>query len=632
MALKKLITILLFSLTVALFAQNSTTPDSSNVKILQSAEPDYPDNIAVKKLKGKITFEILVLPDDSFKIISVRDSVPELYNLALNALNKYTFSAATKNNASVSSKIAVEITFPPKSYIDRQNKLNDDPALLKKQMLDFIQNKKLHNDSAFFNNFYYPVQIHYKGTLFKSQIYKNEHFIEYNPFFNDNLLYQNYLPLYQFNILNNQNSLSNNLTSFKPMLISSNMGMGEFENQFAILNFNKNDALNIDNLNISGTFIGHDGLIPRVSEKASNSVINLNWKFKDFSVNSNLAFFNQNYSSRQINDYQFYINPEDVMTEVSSDQKYSLQYKFLYTAYRIRDQKVKSYGNDKINYQNNDIVFGLSDSLFFQKFNLAFQNTNSKYLKKYSSLNKYDDNYSLLNLDHKLYLYKIEANNNLISYFKNNTLIYSGNILFPLSNKIKTGLSLKYQNKDIPDLFDEQYLEAYDSSQMAALLNYSGKYYSLKSETGLRNRTQTYHILQNITLKEKYLFCKLENSLNLPFKNQNIIISHLCEYQNTKTLYYNNELLSKLRFVIEHPMPRDNKISAGFDYYFASNFIDPQNNWAYNNILDTFVKINITKLFDFTVSVSNITSTQSYLTEELNPYNFNAGLTWYFLN
>lgn len=632
MDLKKLLFIILCFSFYILSAQDLIIPDSTSVKIINETEPEYPKELAIKQIKATITAELLVKADSTYEFIRFIDTLPELEPYAKKALEGYSFSPATRKNLPIDSKIIVSVSFPPKSYSITQKKETFDPVKLKKDLEQYIVNEKYHDNDSFFLNYYYPLQTHIKGNFFKKSIYKNDIFYEYSPFLNDNLVYQNYLPLYHYNYENGVNYLSIPEYSFAPTLIRAQMAMGENDIQYANISFKKDQLFGLNNLNIYSAFLAQNGQIPLISEKASNALISLNWKYNELTLKSKFLLINQDYSTRQINDYQFFKMAEDIITESSFDYQYSATYRFLYFGYRDKSQKIKTYNNDKLIYENKSLTLGLKDSLFYNKFDLSIQQNNDKIKRVFTNSLSTKDKNTLISLSQALDFPILTFNNNLLYYSDNKVTSLSGKALVALSSSVKSGINYAYQNDFTPNIFNSQYLKTYDSQQIALSLLFTNSLIDNESSLGIRKRYQSYKVIQENKQSEQYIFAELKNKITFSLFNQNIVISHLCEYQNTETLYYNSELLNKLKVVVEHPMPRNNKISAGFDYYFASDFLAPQTVWSYTYVINTFVKFNITNLFDLTISVNNLNNSESYLSEELIPYNFNANVSWYFLN
>jgi hypothetical protein len=135
-----------------------------------------------------------------------------------------------------------------------------------------------------------------------------------------------------------------------------------------------------------------------------------------------------------------------------------------------------------------------------------------------------------------------------------------------------------------------------------------------------------------ICQREKYPGIEIQNELKWQFSYVNLIIKQMTEYQNSKDLYYVSQLNNKSTLIIEKELKHDNKISVGVDTYYSDEVLSEKGLWGYSFVTDTFVKIDITKLFDFKVSLKNMNSNTFYLTEDLTPYLFSAQVNWYFIN
>jgi len=624
-------------------------PDSSSAAVIKLENLVFPKEMIVQE--QTIPVKLLIKADGTYEILSFPEGESEYSEYIKKALENSIFKPAYLKQQTIDSELVVYFEIKPKPQ--KANPLlkkreNIDSTVLKEQIENFIKTKSQKKDDLYFQHFFYPMTVFYKGLIYQNHIVRTNQFLTISSMKNNNLDYQNDISLYQFenniqditssknnsfNSLSNIKILNRKLYPYSPMLVSTEMGMSEKEISYANAEAYKNHLFNVENLNFSSVFYASKGEVPLITESTANSRISMNYQFDKWTVDGGISTISHDYSSKRLNNFYFAKMPEDLINEKSDTQWISTSFQSLYMGYNAINQKMSVSTGQKIKTSQEALLFGFKthQPLFYNDVDLFIQINDEKSECLLDSLIQQNMQYSLLGLNHRLNLDFLSWNNDIIYHSKNSSKYIRTHFDIPLRKHIEAGAG--YTGNTLESILHTQlFMNNQFEKQYDVHTRLYNQYLNMELSIGKRYQNQTIQKFQTIQIKESFSFISLKNSLNIPIQNYCFRMNHMLDFQNSEQLYYTSQLLNKLGLSIEKDLGRHNKIAVGIDTYYADDILSETGIWGYSFVIDTFVKINITKLFDLSVRLHNITNNEHYLAEYLNPTHVSGTIHWNFLN
>lgn len=634
MDLKKVFLFLLFINALCIvFAQNyMVVQDSVAARLINLVEPEYPPAFAKNKVTGSVILQVKVFPDSSIYIEKILESYVDLESFAIDAVKKSTFIPAFVKGEPVESSIFVEVSFPPKSYKEKQRTFTFEPVKLKQDIMQWIEDDKTTKEKEYFDHFYYPLSSHLRGNSFDNTYFLNDIFVEQLPYLKDNMAYQNYYRLYQIDQSDFYTQMTTKKYPYIPLLVKTDLNLGEYEIRYANIELYKHHALNIEHLNLSAQFLGHSGQIPLFNEESNNSRITLAWEKDNFALKANYKNMDQDYSSKHLNSGYFNRTSEEYVKEKQHDLQLSTQYHFLKAGFRLNNNKINNLFDKSIFLKQKQYVVGLQDTLFHNIFNLSYQYSKNDYKENLDTLIYLKKDKQNIFFNHTLMIHPLTIHHQLFYDLDENMHQYSMLTILNLSDHFDISLDYQTQNKLNDHPYQDQFVQSFVKNEYAISFDYHNQRLKSLLRPYYKEKHQKIHASNLINQNEKYPGIEIQNEIKWQFTYLNLIIKQKTEYQNSKDLYYLSQINNKTTLIIEKELKHDNKISVGIDTYYSDEVLSEKGLWGYSFVTDTFVKIDITKLFDFKVSLKNMNSNTFYLTEDLTPYLFSAQINWYFIN
>ncbi len=639
MAIKKRTLIFLFLVLsiVFLFSQENliteeivpdenTINDSLKAQILYLEEAEYPALYAIQKLEGSVGFKVKIFPDSTFEIAEVIEKNDDFESYARKALRNSKFQPAYVKGIPVESFLDVYIHFPSENY-KKKKTITFDPILLKKNILQYVEDQNIARKNSFFIAPNYTIINHLKGEINRTPIIIKNGFLTINEPMNNSLLYQNYIPLYHIEKDNDLFYLNTPLYRERPLLTYTDMGIGSQEIKYANIKFDKDRLLEIDSLNFHAGFFAQDGYSLSIQEKSSNSCLNVNWQNKDYAINLDFLGLNQQFSSERINLVSFPSSQNDVISEHQNQVSLLASSRFIKIGLSNSLHSFSSMSDN--HYENNENKYLTGTRLKFYNndldYSIQFHQSNIKIDSLKKELN---NTYHLL--DHSFNICNLTLKNNII--YKNLSDLYTNNKLsFAINERIS--LISEYQRQKKEPLIFGIKNDIYSSSSFKAgfITNYS----ILKSEftAGVENDIQTFDLNNNQLHKyEKLIVVNIQTETSYSYQDYVFNIYFMNEFNNSEVLNYKAKYVGKSQIKITKNLLYDNAICAGLDFYYQSSVIAPPQILSSAVVLDTFLGVQITKLFEFKLDFKNMLNTKKYFNDELNPYYIGASIKWNFIN
>lgn len=613
--IKKLLIIFVYiCFTKILIAQDADV-GFRPAKILKKFEAKLPESC--KKLEnGSVSLKITVLPDSTVGQTEVLfSSKPELEENAIATVKTWKFQPATQDGIPQSTELMVNINFEQpvimpsifKDIADSTAFILDSLSYVKR-ITKYAENTNIQNEKHILPAQFLSENYHLQtNPIQKVHIYNDNHLAI--PIFNRDInSLQKYLPFNKFDVSGNVFQSYSNDEFFIPAITYTEMYFGDYDMNYALIDFRKGNLFNQPNLFTEFMFFGSDGYWLGSSEKDSNFKLLAGYDNDKFKFTYQTYFFNSEFDSNKL--YQ--------------NDSYLIE----------QTEKIH-----QLSFYSEIINFSLRNS------NIHHSSINEKDKKNYFqvSVNRKFD-YKLLNLFSNLEM----INNHLIGKFdlsetkwnkSNFSAIYvnKDNFLFqtvtsfPIFNNWSSGFDYVYDNFDENEILEAASIKN-TVTKLGIHLDYENddsKYYILFGSE--KNEIKSYSLSSNIPIIES----KISYNTNLfdkeiLLKNENKLYLNKNDYAKYSEIFDTHYFDNIASISIEQNLKHKNSLGISLEHHFLA--MDTIIKDEFLNILNLKIKVKITDYFEINANAMNMLSQERLWGNELNLFHYSAGIKWIFLN
>ncbi|MBW6514999.1 MAG: energy transducer TonB [Candidatus Cloacimonetes bacterium] len=615
----------------------------------------YPQELQDELIMGRVVLEVTVLADSTIGYIGIIESVPELDSLAIANVMEWTFEPAYRDDEPTIGLLTVEVNFIP-DFLE----IDEEIALADTIMIDTAEIERLQDKiEKFIDTRQEP--INHSLNLVNEPFYcENYHIISWQrrvPYIKrDNFsiipsqtlsshIFQNYYPLYKADVSKHSWSFSSTEYTLPVTFIEGYAGIGFLDMDFAHINLGKNNALNIDDLQIWATLLFQDGFWMGVNEKSTNLAINLKYPLGRHRFYWNSLFISQDIPPVKIsNQYEYItnlpyeekINEHSVFWEnpyLNLGLRYeTMEYRKIpeierpeRTLYQLLLNRTLHWRNHRINLQYE--YFDIDETEFFS---YPYLTTKHKDIRKIW--------YSYGSDQIK---FETEAFSGMgFNYHSHSQLSYHPAELYSV------GLGLL----DSEPRFNQQNsVSTLIKNDLYATLNINTSFGHFKTSFGQRKQRQyglSYHYLDDFLDPEEELISSGNEKtvdLSTPYVSGEFEVTQSLGVTDWLlagfvTSNVNNELdylprwYGKTNLECRYNLLHNNAITAGLIYLHTEEYYTPIRKVPATNVLDGYIRISITRLFDIQADAKNLLETDAVFGYPVAGIHWNLGIRWFFFN
>ncbi|MDD4155526.1 MAG: hypothetical protein PHY08_03030 [Candidatus Cloacimonetes bacterium] len=490
----------------------------------------------------------------------------------------------------------------------------DDKLKLKSEKLDYyiddfsdsLQNKlsfNSHNfDLLFFDNFLiedYVISNNVLATHFLKDKLSNYGKITGNQFYHID---------YPYNVA----------------LTRTYAGLGEYDNNFAHISFRKNHSLSVDNLQIRADFRARDRLYKNYNHKEADGYLNLNYQFNDFILNTNVIMSNRDLLSGDYYTSNIFLTDNDRINDKWEFYQYGLAWKFLKLSYISNDQDIKAMNLD------NEFQSKTQSAVLSINVGDSHNNLKANIQKDYIKINNQTEfNQNVFSLQHHNQIADFKFEGNYIGLNNLKDLDISFKSAYSLTNHIDFISKLEYQDKL------DKYIDYNVYNSQERLLTggfvYKRDNFNLCFLSGQKEIYQENIINE---LSEKVFTLNAYVSTRFAINNYYLNISNEYNYDKIrKSFVLLPEYSNTSDISILLPLKNDNSIALGSKIYLVADVLDERFALRHSEpLVDIYVNIGISKLFNFQVQLNNVVRNTYFGDKTLNDFSFTTHIVWYFIN
>jgi len=257
----------------------------------------YPPELQRDMISGTVVLDVTVLPDSTIGYIEVKESVPELDSLAIANVREWEFTPALRNGEPSTGVLTVEIDFVPEYIADEVEIPVSAPDLdvlyekvdlyIEKQQEPFIHNLNSINLPAYNENYhliswnrYTPIMRKNGFTILPSST------IPIHTF-------QNYFPLYEQKLTEHTWTFESRDYELPITFVDTYAGLGYLNMDYGHIRLAKNNFLDLENFQIGTAILFQDGYWMGTREKSSNYTLDVRLPLGNHTFSWNFLHVNQ---------------------------------------------------------------------------------------------------------------------------------------------------------------------------------------------------------------------------------------------------------------------------------------------------------------------------------------------------
>ncbi len=517
-------------------------------------------------------------------------------------------------------------------FVKTKRRVSDIPAPDYQELTEFCYQEILYNKIYYPNyridklnaSYYEGISPLYRYSDFRNPLFHNSFIID-NYIFTNNVLPSHELEskLINYGIIDD-NVFNKVYYPYNVTLTRAYAGLGEYDNNFAHVSLRKNHAISIENLHLRTDFKASDRLYKNFNHKSSEGYFQLDYYLNNFVFNAGIILSNRDLLSGDYYLHNLFSTDSDRINDRWELYKYGLGWKYFLFSFVTNEQYIKAYNLDnhfksenkslilsydnlltnhniKINLQKDYIKNSNSDK--FNQNNISFQHFNQ--FSKLRLQGEYIgvDNLNKISLNLKT-SYTLNSNLDFISnlaYHDNLDRYIDYRVYNLQQHLLSTGLSIRHNKTDLSLLL------------------------------GQKRVIQNNYIEE---IKQDMFTCNLVFNTSIPVKQLKLNISNVYNYDRVRENFilipeFTN--ISDISLML--PLEHDNRISLGSRINLIADMIDEAYRVRQTNpLIDSYLNIGISKLFEFEVQFNNMIRNTFFGDKTLHDFNFSTKIVWYFIN
>jgi len=637
-------TILFSCIKCDLIAQelsNELTPP----RIISRTTPIYPVELAEQEISGTVILDVTILPDSTIGYIEIVESIPELDSLAIETVYEWEFIPGLRGDEPSIGIVTVEVEFMPEALfeeiavvdsVDRQEILTEVNEYTESRRRFYQDNLNRLNYPLYNENYHlFSWSGHQPYTTLNSFSVIPGYTAPFH-------LLQYHFPFYRTTLSNHTFDFTTEPYELPVTVIEAYLGTGYLDMDYAHVNLAKNDALDIDDLQLRIGMIMENGYWLENYEKSSNFMMDVYYPFDRIAFRWNSMLVNQDIPKAK---FRNPAEPEALTYFSENIAQHSLMIAnpYLNLGFRYESLSYKESGQP-LKPERELWQLNLNRSFRLDRHSLAvnweyfWTDVNDFSLAPYLS----DKHSDIRKINYSWETDRFEVNSTLFSgygYKYHSTSEFSVRVTPELS----TGLY--YLTNDLREI---NYLAPYPENvglyqavkeDLAASLSYNHNSYSGTIKIG-REESEQYKMVHispvhlEITGRESF-YLQTDYSLGISYRQFDIDL-----YGNGKMypeeeedLLYLPQYYFKTGLQLRLNLPHNNALTLGLINNHTSPFKGINNKvLPATNILDAYFRISITNLFDIQADFKNLTEEIDMLGYPVAGMHINASLRWFFFN
>ena len=654
MAIKRdIIALLLISLTLlaCIRCDILAQMDEANLippRIIDRAPLYYPEELQDELIMGRVTLEVTILQDGSIGYIEIESSIPELDSLAIYNVTQWLFEPAYLDDEPTIGTLEIDIDFIPDMYefevappdtiaIDLE-KLQDkiDRFILKRQ-------EPLKHTLSLLDFPGYSENYHIISWERGSPLMEKNRFTIIPSMTLEAHTFQNYYPLYRTEIETHNWNFDTEEYLLPATFVVAYAGLGFLNMDYAHIRVAKNNSLDIENLQFHAGLLFQDGYWIGTPEKSSNFNLGLIYPIGD-----NTLYWNTFYLDQEIPVIKFrdeYLYQANVFYE-EKNIEHSLYWENRYLDLGLKYEK-REYDSTLHEIQPERTLYQimLSRTLKWREHNL---NLNWQYFE-IDATESFENPYITDN----------HRDIRRIGYdYQGETLQISGNLLSGMGYEYYANLGARYRINDIlrggitlleasPRQAIRRSVSTLTTRDLKASIGIETGLGSFDTGFGYREYKQygdTYHYHGSFLLDDiPDRALNPEIGMETPYISANYGIRfgyRVTDWKLSTTLHahlrdeldYFPQYHGKANLECRYNLRHNNAITAGLIYHHAAQFYTPYQRVDATDMLDGYIRISITRLFDFQADAKNLLESESLYGFPTAGIHWNVGIRWYFFN
>ena len=607
----------------------------------------YPPELQRDMIAGTVILDVTVLPDSTIGYIEVTESIPELDSLAIANVREWEFVPAIRNDEPVIGTLTVEISFVPEFFDEEEEIPVSIPDLEKLQdKIDRVIDKQQE-----------PLK-HTLSLVNLPAYNENYHLISwdrYQPYLHKNRFtiipactipihsFQNCYPLYEQEVTIQNWRFETRDYELPVTFVDAYAGLGYLNMDYGHIRLAKNDFLDLEDFRIGTSILFQDGYWMGMREKSSNYTLDTRLPVGPHTFRWYFLHINQDIPANKWRDQYEYLANVGYSEKIS---EHSLLWDNPVLNIGFRYEKLK-YSDTPLEEQPERTLYQLMLKRDFE-WRHHYLGLTWEYfdLDDSEGISKPYLTESFRDIGKIVYKYR---NNNLDIWSEN----YSGN-----SYKYHTHSELNYRFSDyvtagIGVLDNSPRTESYDyirtiiARDLYSTVAWKSVIGDIRATLGERDYIQ-YGDTKAAGNSE--LNCRWDTNRNEPkqelttlyIEGEHILmrsygvtdwslLSHLNARLDNELdyfpLYY-----GKVNLECRYNLLHDNAITAGLIYHYTGEFTTPHHIVESAEMLDGYIRISITRLFDIQADARNLLQSESLYGYPVAGIHWNVGIRWYFLN
>lgn len=633
--------------------------------IINRTTPMLPAEL--EALAGTVVLEVTVLPDSTIGYVDVKESIPGLDSLAVEAVKQWEFLPAFREDEPVIGFLDVEVEFEIEE--------NDEP-------LTEEERKELEQLREEIARFVGKEREIMKHRLLKLPLpTQSENYHLFSPYRPEPLIrkndftilpaytgavqtFQTHYPFLRYEIRPHRWNLYTEDYPFEVTLVDAYLGLGHLDMDYGHINLQKNNLFEIENLQIntgfiteSGYWMGGDGITDsyldsKAREQRSDMMADLFYERESFSLRWNTSFVNQRLPAAKLR----HIADTDTLRIEKNLSEHSLyianNYLNLGVRYEQLEYKAENFRpertlwqlsvNRPLSYQDHTLSLQWESFFISEEDLTGWPYTNSgredfleigyrfepdiMYLKA--------DVMSGLGYQYKAYteagfrfFERLEMG---LGYIEKET-DFEAPPEHPEDSPFRRHLFHQNINNDIYTVFtfrekksDSHSFDGYVQSRIG---RQTIGQHSHEQQAGLE-------YFENYFENDSfYLNC--DYSLTRRFERIDLsIYGTVNYYEDVTDLLFMPDLFLRNTVSVSRRLEHDNIITLGLTHHHASGYDRAAEvNAEQTNRLDAFLRLSLTDKFDIQGDAINLTdSDHLYGIADRSGMHFNLGIRWFFFN
>ncbi len=586
---KNILSVLLMMVAIILFAENTIR----FAKVKKRIEPKYRKSMLPRGHTETVILTVFIKPDSTLGKIRVDYGISPYDSLAVKAVRTWEFSPTYINGKSILDSLTTSIDF-----IGKKNKIID----TKKLYTEITKYDKNFRYDFLDQNYLYCENQHIIPYYEDENIFKIDNFLLPRGFLSQSKQIETFAIM---DSLNSNNEFSSRKYNLPVAYSALNAGIGSNEMNFGNFFFAKGEPLNIEDSSILFHFFGQKGNWVD-SEKSFNMNLSLTKKIKNI-------YFNYNY-----------LNIDEELSSINFID--SGNYDNLKTATSINSLILSKKG----------ITAGFSK--YFTKNPLYYHNREEykTFLRKDFNYHKLKLMYKISYVHHNRYLEEISSSGKISNEFQ---LTYRFLSNFKIKKHFFKGYQYKYVSENsVEYLFGKHnfslFYDKIEPDNQFSLVNKQIKT-GCKIKLGFDKikLKMTSGYLSNSEKIDETKFVKLETVSNYRIKNIGFMM------KNNFQKYFNNEIIYRPDYIyftdlaFKYYLKFNNSITCGIKFSAFSDYrINDKYTLNSEKLIDAYLKLSITKRFNFIVNAMNLEDKYFVGNLPLNGFHVNSQIQWSFYN